>query len=37
MIPGTSKPKHKLDNSGAGQGALPDETLRRKMREYILA
>ena len=37
VIPGTSKPKHMLDNAGAGQGALPDENLRRKMREYILA
>jgi diketogulonate reductase-like aldo/keto reductase len=37
VIPGTSKPKHMLDNAGAGHGALPDEALRRKMREYVLA
>jgi diketogulonate reductase-like aldo/keto reductase len=37
VIPGTSKPKHMLDNAGAGHGALPDEALRRKMRDYVLA
>ena len=37
VIPGTSKPRHMLDNAGAGHGALPDEGLRRKMREYVLA
>jgi diketogulonate reductase-like aldo/keto reductase len=37
VIPGTSKPKHMLDNAGAGHGALPDEELRRKMRAYVLA
>lgn len=34
VIPATSNPKHLIDNMGAGVGALPDETTRRRMREY---
>ena len=34
-IPGTSKPHHMLDNLGAGTGALPDETVRKKMIRHI--
>lgn len=32
VIPATRKPKHLLDNMGAGRGSLPDEAARRKMR-----
>jgi diketogulonate reductase-like aldo/keto reductase len=35
VIPGTSNPKHVVDNMGAGFGRLPDETGRRKMVELI--
>ncbi len=35
VIPGTSKAKHLLDNLGAGQGRLPDESQRKKMVEWI--
>ena len=35
-IPGTSKPKHMLDNAGAGHGELPDDEIRRRMRAYVL-
>ena len=34
VIPATSKPKHELDNMGAGYGKLPDEKTRSKMIEY---
>lgn len=34
VIPATSNPKHLIDNMGAGVGTLPDETTRRRMREY---
>jgi diketogulonate reductase-like aldo/keto reductase len=35
VIPGTSNPKHVVDNMGAGFGRLPDEKLRLKMIEYL--
>jgi aryl-alcohol dehydrogenase-like predicted oxidoreductase len=31
VIPATSKPRHLLDNMGAGRGPLPDPATRRKM------
>lgn len=34
-IPGTSKPKHAIDNMMAGYGALPDEAGREKMVDYL--
>lgn len=34
IIPATSKPKHALDNMGAGYGKLPDEKTRTKMIEF---
>ena len=34
-IPATSKPKHLVDNMGAGYGRLPDEATRKRMRELI--
>jgi len=37
VIPGTSRPKHMLDNLQAGMGPLPDDDQRRRMREYFLA
>ena len=36
VIPGTSKPKHMLDNAGAGFGRLPDPAQRERMRQYVL-
>ncbi len=35
VIPGTSKPKHAIDNMGAGYGALPDTKGREKMSSYL--
>ena len=35
LIPGTSKPKHMLDNLGAGFGKLPNEKIRKKMVEFL--
>lgn len=35
VIPATSKPKHMLDNLGAGFGALPDAATRRQMEEFF--
>lgn len=35
VIPGTSKPKHALDNMMAGFGRLPDKKGREKMFQYI--
>jgi len=35
VIPATSKPKHLVDNMGAGYGRLPDEAMRKRMRELI--
>jgi len=34
-IPGTGKPEHIADNVAAGFGALPDETMRKRMAEYF--
>ena len=34
-IPGTSKPKHVMDNMGAGYGRLPDPSGREKMAKYL--
>ena len=34
-IPATSKPKHLVDNMGAGYGKLPDEATRKRMRALI--
>lgn len=35
VIPGTSNPKHVVDNMGAGFGKLPNENGRKKMVEWI--
>ncbi|KZC97662.1 aldo/keto reductase [Oceanibaculum pacificum] len=35
VIPGTSNPRHVVDNLGAGQGRLPDEGERKRMIAYI--
>jgi diketogulonate reductase-like aldo/keto reductase len=35
VIPGTSKPKHLVDNMMAGYGALPDKKTVEKMVEYF--
>ncbi|MCF0069080.1 aldo/keto reductase [Dyadobacter sp. CY261] len=35
VIPGTSDVKHLVDNLGAGEGRLPDEAGRKKIREWI--
>ncbi len=35
VIPGTSNPKHMLDNTGAGYGPLPDEVTRKKMSDLL--
>ena len=34
-IPGTSNPKHLVDNMMAGYGKMPDEATRKKMADYI--
>jgi len=34
VIPGTSKPRHMLDNLGAGRGRLPDAATRRRMIQF---
>jgi diketogulonate reductase-like aldo/keto reductase len=34
-IPGTGSPVHIADNVAAGFGALPDESMRRRMAEYF--
>ncbi|MDB4511824.1 aldo/keto reductase [Arenicella sp.] len=36
VIPATSSPKHLVDNVRAGMGRLPDQAMRKRMREYIL-
>ena len=33
-IPATSKPRHMLDNMGAGFGRLPDATMRKRMIDF---
>ncbi|HWA13056.1 MAG TPA: aldo/keto reductase [Burkholderiales bacterium] len=35
VIPATSKPKHLVDNMGAGVGRFPDPAMRRRMTAYI--
>ncbi len=35
VIPATRKPKHLIDNMGAGLGRLPDATMRRRMARFI--
>ncbi len=35
VIPGTSNPKHVIDNMGAGYGRLPDDNTREKMAAYL--
>ncbi|MGI9550887.1 MAG: aldo/keto reductase [Aurantibacter sp.] len=35
VIPGTSKPKHVIDNMGAGYGSLPDASAKEKMVRYL--
>lgn len=35
VIPATSDPEHLADNMHAGYGALPDKTMRKRMRETI--
>jgi diketogulonate reductase-like aldo/keto reductase len=36
VIPGTSKPRHMLDNLGAGLGPLPDPAQRERMRQLLV-
>jgi diketogulonate reductase-like aldo/keto reductase len=35
VIPGTSNPRHVVDNMGAGYGRLPDERERKRMIEFL--
>lgn len=35
VIPGTSKPHHMIDNMGAGQGKMPNHSLRSKMLSHL--
>ena len=35
VIPGTSKPRHAIDNMMAGYGKMPDEKIREKMYRYF--
>ena len=35
VIPGTSKPKHVIDNMGAGYGTFPDKLAREKMAKFL--
>jgi len=35
VIPGTSDPKHLVDNMEAGYGQLPDEKMKKRMVEYF--
>ena len=37
VIPATAKPKHMLDNMGAGQGLLPDQAMRAEMLAFFEA
>lgn len=34
-IPGTTKPHHAADNTGAARGRLPDAALRRRMEDFF--
>ena len=34
-IPATSKPRHMLDNLGAGLGHMPDPAMRKRMADYF--
>lgn len=36
VIPATSSPKHIVDNVRGGMGRLPDQAMRKRMRDYIL-
>ena len=36
-IPATNKPNHMIDNLGAGFGALPDNEMRQRMRNFFVA
>ncbi|WP_293678988.1 aldo/keto reductase [uncultured Phenylobacterium sp.] len=36
-IPGTRNPRHVLDNLGAGSGALPDASMRRRILDAVAA
>jgi aryl-alcohol dehydrogenase-like predicted oxidoreductase len=35
VIPGTSNPKHMVDNLGAGRGRMPDAKERERMVKYV--
>ncbi|MDY6868633.1 MAG: aldo/keto reductase, partial [Chloroflexota bacterium] len=35
VIPGTSNPKHLVDNMGAGFGKMPDSNTRKRMFQYF--
>lgn len=35
VIPGTGNPKHIVDNLAAGQGAMPDEAMRKRMAQHF--
>jgi diketogulonate reductase-like aldo/keto reductase len=35
VIPATRKPKHLIDNMGAGLGRLPDAAMRRRMVQFV--
>jgi len=35
VIPGTSNPKHMVDNLGAGRGRMPDAKQRERMVKYV--
>lgn len=37
VITETSKVKHVIDNMGAGYGELPDQAMRKRMSDYLLA
>ena len=36
VIPATRRPEHMLDNLQAGRGDLPDQPMRRRMREHVM-
>ena len=35
VIPATSKPRHMIDNVGAGMGELPDTAMRQRMADFF--